>query len=123
MFIKLEDFKNCYEAKQKFGKDTYYLYCTVEDNRAWFAISSGNKRRYRDIFEEKEYKSGAGILGLIWIRDTMLTFPTQFPRLGISKLCVGAADSRRWRIYKSRLNKYGFYQEIYRGDRVLVKKI
>jgi len=123
MFVKSEDYRECYEAKQQFGKDTYYLFGIVEGNRVWFLMSSGNKRRYRDIFEQKDYKSTAGVRGLIWARDTMLTFTEQYPNLGITKLCVSASDSRRYRIYKSKLNKYGFYQERYRGNMILVKNV
>ena len=121
MFTKTEDYKDCYETKQQFGKDTYYLFGIVKDNRVWFLMSSGNKRKYIDIFEEKDYKSKAGVSGLIWARDAMLTFTNQYPKLGITKLCLGASDSRRWRIYKAKLNKYGFFQERYEGKMILVK--
>lgn len=105
-------------STKQFGKDTYYLWATIESNKAYFSLSSGNKRKHKFVFEEKSRKSTGGVAALIWARDEMLSFN----EVDIKMLCVQASDSRRRRIYKRGLNRFGFGEQRIKGDLVLIKK-
>lgn len=108
-----------YQAVKQFGKDRYYLNFCIDSEKAFVTLSSGNKRKYKDIYEQKEYKSGGGLEALIWVRDTILEFP-KFKRT--KYILIGWADSRRKRIYKRGLCKFGFYEARVGGLPCLLKK-
>ena len=102
MFEKVKEYgDNCYLAKKKFGKDTYYLWAMVTDQvNVYIALSSGNKRR------------------------DMLTFPQFYSKYAKLKfMYIVPADSRRRRIYKRSLEKYGFREERISFGLVLCKRL
>lgn len=111
-----------YLTTKTFGNCTYYLFFTIQDAKVWVSLSSGNKRKYALVFEEKEVKSTGGLKALLWAKETMLLFPDWY--LGkaersltsekrsaanrITMLCVKPVDNRRKIIYQRGLEPLGF---------------
>lgn len=86
-------------------------------------VSSGKKRKHREIFEHKEYKSKGGLKALMWLKDKTLEFPEYYDsKIKNQYICIGWADSRRRDIYK-RLEKYGFQFTFNEGEKILMKKL
>ena len=86
-------------------------------------VSSGKKRKHREVFEEKAYKSKGGLKALMWLKDKMLEFPVYYDSSVKNQyICIGWSDSRRRDIYK-RLKKYGFMFSFDSGEKILMKKL
>lgn len=90
-----------FEISKVFNGDTYTAIITVfftfKAEKFWVSSSSGNKRKHKDIFEDKDYKSKGGIKALIWIRDVMLNFSEFYGNKFKKKqyIIVSWSDSRR----------------------------
>lgn len=104
-----------YLKTTKIGKVTVYLWMAVDVlHNAHVSLSSGSKRKHKFTFEDKgEKNSGVGVELLTWVRDNILNFPKEYSRINsnvyqLRSITVGAADSRRRRIYKRGLEPYGF---------------
>ena len=101
-----------YLTTKTFGNCTYYLFFTIQDAKVWVSLSSGNKRKYALVFEEKEVKSTGGLKALLWAKETMLLFPDWYlsrPCANhIIMLCIKPADNRRKIIYQRGLEPLGF---------------
>lgn len=117
-----------FEISKDFNGDTYTVTITVfftfKAEKFWISASSGNKRKHKEIFEDKDYKSKGGIEALIWIKEVMLNFPKFYGNRFKKKqyIIVSWTDSRRRDIYK-RLERYGFRFTLDEGKKVLMKKI
>lgn len=101
-----------YLTTKTFGNCTYYLFFTIQDAKVWVSLSSGNKRKYALVFEEKEVKSTGGLKALLWAKETILLFPDWYLSRGcathIVMLCIKPTDNRRKIIYQRGLEPLGF---------------
>lgn len=117
-----------YLTTKEFNGCTYYLYFTVECGRVWVNLSSGNKRKHKLTFEDKQTKSKGGLPALIWAKNIIGEFPKWYSenrkwKPNLKMICVAASDSRRKRIYKRSLAPLGFTEVRIEGTLVLAKKI
>jgi len=117
-----------YTLSKDFNGDLYvitiYVEKSLKSDKFWIGVSSGKKRKHREIFEEKEQKSKGGLKALLWIKDSILEFPTWYRNDYNKKqyICIHWADSRRRDIYQ-RLTRYGFEFVFADGQKILRKKV
>ncbi len=117
-----------YTASKDFNGDLYvvtvYVDKSLKSDKFWIGVSSGKKRKHREVFEEKEYKSKGGIKALMWIKDCIFDFPVWYRNDYNKKqyICIHWSDSRRRDIYK-RLENYGFTFSFDGGEKILMKKL
>lgn len=106
------------------GYETYLYEFYIEKVRFWLwmsvgvfdnahvSLSSGLKKKHKYVFEDKGVKNpGLGFRPLLEIRKAILDFPIWYGNRKLRPLrsiSVGAADSRRRRIYKRSLEPFGF---------------
>lgn len=124
-----KEYKDIYYTSEVFNGCTYMVTVYVEDMfhksiRFWFGASSGKKRKNLEVFEEKRDKSTGGIKALIWIKNSMLSFPEYYSHNEDKKqfICIQWSDNRRRNIYK-RLEREGFYFMQIDGQKTLIKEV
>lgn len=95
-----------YTLLKDFNGDLYvitiYVEKSLKSDKFWIGVSSGKKRKHREIFEEKEQKSKGCLKALLWIKDSILEFTTWY-RNDYNKnqyICIHWVDSRRRDIYQ-----------------------
>lgn len=117
-WIKDPRYKNVYYKKKQFGSVTYYAEVIKEDDKAFFAISSGKKRRFLNVFEEKEEKNFEGLAPLLWAKSQIYTIKDIFS--SNFTVIIGWSDTRRQKIYTRFLPdfKITFFEK----QKVLMKK-
>ena len=97
------------------GKVSFWLWMSVDCwGNAHVSLSSGLKRKHKFTFEDKGIKNpGLGLKPLLEVRKKVLEFPKYYNNrkfANLRSISVGAADSRRRRIYKRALEPYGFME-------------
>ena len=120
MFTKVQERNyETYQIVKEFGRDKYFLEFMIDSDKVFVYLSSGNKRKHKEVFEDKDYKSSGGLKALFWARDSMFDFikfrPTKYT-------VVGWTNSRRKRVYKRALCDYGFYEGVVEKVPCLLKK-
>lgn len=118
-----------YSLSKYFDKYEYKITVWIDESdkslKYWFGVSSGNKRKDLEIFEEKDKKSYGGLKALLWIKNSIFEFSNFYKNYVHGRkeyICISWADSRRRNIYE-RLTEYGFkFQTIY-GEKILIKKL
>lgn len=117
-----------FKVSKEFEGDIYTVivtvYKTLKSDRFWIAASSGKKKKHRQVFEEKEYKSRGGVKALLWIKEVVLAFPAFWgnPYNKKQYIVIRWSDNRRRNIYK-RLEREGFKFAIDEGFKVLMKRV
>lgn len=120
---------NFYSISKYFDIYQYKITVWIEESdkslKYWVGVSSGNKRKDLEVFEEKDKKSYGGLKALIWIKNSIFSFPDFYKRYVRGRkeyICIQWSDSRRRDIYE-RLIKYGFRFQTINGEKTLIKKL
>ncbi|HSE99874.1 MAG TPA: hypothetical protein VLA48_03175 [Nitrososphaeraceae archaeon] len=117
-----------FKCSNTFEGDVYTVQIYVEEIefksvKFHVGLSSGKKRKHRDIFEEKEVKSKGGLRALFWVKRMIMEFPEWYGSKAPKQyICIQWADNRRRNIY-SRLQRDGFMFIIDGGEKMLRKTI
>lgn len=117
-----------FKVSKEFEGDVYTViitaYKTLKSDKFWVAVSSGKKKKHREVFEEKDYKSKGGIKALLWVKEVILAFPAfwQNPYNKRQYIVIHWSDNRRRNIYK-RLEREGFKFMVDEGFKVLIKRV
>lgn len=121
--------RNIYSISKYFHIYQYKITVWVDESdkslKYWFGVSSGNKRKDLEVFEEKDKKSYGGLKALLWVKNSIFEFPIFYKNYVCGRkeyICISWADSRRRDIYE-RLVRYGFRFQTINGEKTLIKKL
>lgn len=133
--MQIEDWEKLdrerYSLISNFDGTDYKISVFVQENsksiKIWVGVSSGNKRKHLEIYEDSEVVRVGGIKALLWIKNEILRFGTLYGEEYKGNLkvymCIEWADSRRRDIYHRSLSKEGFRFGMDEGEKILIKRL